>query len=183
MGVNKLFDSGCTTPRGIIRNAVFSPCRTYRYELARYWQSGSQICNFILLNPSKADAQTDDATVRRCIRYAHDWGYAGLVITNLFAFRSTDPRQLKMCPDPFGPENYDYLRSAAYAAGVVVCGWGEHGRLHDWGQEILELLQDMGIRLHALRLTAGGHPHHPLRLPANLRPRPLKELRRAQAEV
>lgn len=78
----------------MIRSAVISKDGLYRYTLRRVWDESKPLLNFVLLNPSKADAETDDATVRRCIGFAKLWGFGGIVITNLYAYRSTDPKKL-----------------------------------------------------------------------------------------
>lgn len=146
---------------------VFSPCRQYRYELWRKWGSlSSTYAMFVGLNPSTADETTDDPTIRRCIAYAKAWGYGGLCMTNLFAFRATDPKVMMAADDPVGPDNDEHLHSAASSAGVVVAAWGVHGTFGGRHRTVRDRLQN----LHYLRLTKDGHPGHPLYLPANLRP-------------
>ena len=148
--------------------ATLSPCRTYRYDLWRTWLSGDGYAVFIGLNPSTADETTDDPTIRRCVAFAKAWGYAGLCMTNLFAFRATQPKDMMQASDPVGPFNNAYLTAAACRAGVVIAAWGVHGTHHNRDRTVRELLP----RLHYLRLTKGGHPGHPLYLPAALRPQP-----------
>lgn len=156
------------------RSAVLSECGTYRYVLTRAVQSrGVGTVNFVMLNPSTADASVDDPTVRRCLGYARDWGYGHLVITNLFAFRSTDPRTLIRAEDPIGPENDRHLLMEATAADLVVCGWGERGGLHERAAVVLKLLSRVEVP-HCLAMTKSGQPGHPLYLPANLRPVAMK---------
>jgi hypothetical protein len=96
--------------------ADFSPCRAYRYRLWRRWSDGPAL-NVIGLNPSTADEATDDPTIQRLTHRAREWGYPGLVMTNLFALRSTDPRALKVAAGPFGPQNDAAILSAARSAG------------------------------------------------------------------
>lgn len=155
------------------RWAVFSPCRRYRYELWREWDTSLGYAMFVGLNPSTADETNDDPTVRRCIRFARDWGYGAMCMTNAFAFRATDPRVMKREPSPVGPENNHRLRYLASGAGVVVAAWGTHG-VH-LGQADFLRLHLPG--LHILRLTKDGHPAHPLYLPADLTPQPWLEWR------
>lgn len=107
--------------------ATFSDCRTYRYRLHRIWDAGKPPCAFIMLNPSTATEAVLDPTVRRCVGYAMAWGYGGLIVGNVFALRSTDPRALYAAADPIGPANDDALAEIAQAAGLVVCAWGKHG--------------------------------------------------------
>src|SRR3954469_25064450 len=84
--------------------ARFGADRRYRYALWRVWDGDRGLCNFVMLNPSTADEAADDPTGARCTRRAQHWGYGGLVVTNLFAFRTTDPTGLRAAPDPVGPE-------------------------------------------------------------------------------
>ena len=83
--------------------AGFSRCGRYRYWLRRRWNGDLPQCTFIGLNPSTADARTNDPTLRRCINFADQWGYGSLLLVNLFALRSTDPRALRLSDDPQGP--------------------------------------------------------------------------------
>jgi hypothetical protein len=139
---------------------VYSPCQTWRYLLSRDFPEGEGTLNFLMLNPSTADAVRNDPTVRRCIGYAQRWGYATLLVTNIFAFRATLPRVLAAAPDPVGPENDAYIVQTARTAERVVIAWGIHGRLHDRDRCVIELLRDIPL-LH-LGLTREGHPRHPL---------------------
>ncbi len=144
---------------------VFSPCRTYRYLLTRSWgelfQVPRRLVMFIGLNPSTADEEQDDPTIRRCIGFAKDWGFAGLVMGNLFAFRATDPRDMLAAEDPVGPENDQHLLEASLVVSLVVAAWGVRGAHRGRGDEVAGLIPD----LSALGLTKDGHPRHPLYLP------------------
>jgi hypothetical protein len=155
--------------------ATFSPCRTYRYSLWRRWGAGSYVM-FIGLNPSTADEVNDDPTIRRCIRFAKDWGHSGLCMTNLFAFRATDPRDMKAASDPVGARNDQTLLSIARNASVVVAAWGAHGGHLKRSAQVESLIGS----LHALKLTQDGSPSHTLYLPSSFRPERLDELRDAQ---
>lgn len=145
--------------------ATFSPCRIFRYTLGRKW-SDKPMCMFIGLNPSTADETKDDPTVRRCIGYAKDWGYGGLLMTNIFGYRSTDPRALLALDDPVGEENDGYLLRCYEQADVAIAAWGVHGSLRGRNLTVRKLLSP----LHYLRLTKDGHPNHPLYLPKALKP-------------
>jgi hypothetical protein len=150
--------------------AEFSPCRTWRYVLRRQWSAGPSI-GFILLNPSTADETQDDPTIRRCIGYAKSWGYAGLILGNLFALRSTDPRVLRSAFDPVGPGNDTHLwKIADDCAGKIICGWGSHGTFMDRGRQVIGLLRECGASPMALSMTAANEPGHPLYLKADLKP-------------
>jgi len=146
--------------------AKFSPDRVYRYDLWRTWIGGEGFAMFVGLNPSTADEIQDDPTVRRCIAYAKTWGYAGLCMTNLFAYRATQPQDMKMSTDPVGPRNDLVLKERAGRAGVVVAAWGVHGTHNNRASAVRAMLP----QLHYLRLTKDGHPGHPLYLPKTLNP-------------
>lgn len=168
---------------GIERSATIDPTGQYRYALARRWgdpDGPRGVANFVLLNPSTADAAADDPTARRCIRFARDWGYSGLVITNLFAYRSTDPQALFSVPDPVGPENDLHLANAALGSELVVLAWGHLGWVRGRAAAVTLQLARLDVRCHTLGLTAHGEPKHPLYLKTTAEPVPF-DLRRAEA--
>lgn len=144
------------------RSAVFSPDGRYRYRLDRAWGSGPPMVA-VWLNPSTADAETDDPTVRRGMGFARAAGCGRLVVVNLFGWRATDPAQLRTAADPVGPDNDAWIAAAAAEpAAVVVAGWGARAdpiRV----RTVLGLLGDS--QLFCLGRTAGGAPRHPLYLP------------------
>ncbi|MGP1346205.1 MAG: DUF1643 domain-containing protein [Phycisphaerales bacterium] len=151
--------------------ATFSPCARYRYTLLRAWRSRprQRIVNFIALNPSTADARNDDPTIRRCIAYARSWGFNALIVTNLFALRSTDPAALKTHPDPIGPGNDEAIQSTARRAALIIACWGNHGSILQRADTIRPTLP----QLHCLRRNTTTHqPAHPLYLPKHLTPTP-----------
>lgn len=151
--------------------AEFSPCRTWRYVLRRRWDASLPMAAFVLLNPSVADETQDDPTICRCIGYAKRWGYGGLVLGNLFALRSTDPRALRTHSEPVGAGNDAALiRIAHEGGGAVICGWGTHGAYMERGAWVSGMLRNMGYKLKTLKLTAAGHPSHPLYLRGDLQP-------------
>jgi hypothetical protein len=156
---------GGTVAEAMERSATLSPCRAYRYSLWRRWGRGPYAM-FIGLNPSTADETNDDPTIRRCISFARAWGYEALCMTNLFAYRATQPADMKKAADPVGWDNDHVLRQLADQAGVVVAAWGAHGTHKGRDQSVRLLVPG----LHYLRLTKDGHPGHPLYLPASLRP-------------
>jgi hypothetical protein len=149
------------------RSASLSPCRRYRYELWRAWGLGPFVM-FIGLNPSTADETNDDPTIRRCIAFARSWGYSALCMTNLLAFRATEPSDMLSADDPIGPLNDHTLRTVSSAACVVVAAWGTSGS--HLGRDA-QVRREIPNLMH-LRLTKGGHPGHPLYLPSNLVPHP-----------
>lgn len=152
------------------RTATFSPCRRYRYSLWRNWAdllgASKGYAMFIGLNPSTADETEDDPTIRRCIAFAKSWGYDGLCMTNLFAFRATDPELMLAEPAPVGNDNDSHLLSMAKSAGIVIAAWGPPGAHLGRDASVRELIPN----LHYLRLTKDGHPGHPLYLPGTLVP-------------
>lgn len=141
--------------------AVFSPDREFRYTLTRRWDD-RLLVNFLMLNPSTADENIEDPTIRRCMGFARDWGYGGLMVTNIFAYRSTDPKALYKVPDPTGPANNEYILKTAKACAVVVCAWGEHGAHQGRGAIVHKLLREAGIATRCLEKNASGEPKHPL---------------------
>jgi hypothetical protein len=147
------------------RSAVFSDCRTYRYSLSRIWQPKKKFALFVCLNPSTADEQNDDPTVRRCIGFARRWNFGGLVLVNLFAFRSTDPDRLLKIRNPIGPKNDDYIFNAAKSSGLVILAWGTRGGFLERDQHVLTLVS----MAHCLGVTKDGYPKHPLYLPNNVK--------------
>ena len=151
--------------------AEFSDCRVYRYALWREWDLGKMYCTFIGLNPSTADETVDDPTVRRCIGFARDWGYGGLRMLNLFAFRATDPKAMKAAVDPVGPGNDQAL--LRYLSDPInrltVAAWGEHGVHRSRAWEVRYKLLP-GFPMKALGINSGGAPKHPLYVSANTEP-------------
>jgi len=148
------------------RSAVLSDCGTYRYLLTRRWSEGP-LLGWVMLNPSRADALVDDPTIRRCVGFARRWGFAGIVVRNLYALRATDPRELLHHPDPVGPDNHTHLDAAAGDA-LTVCAWGARGGTR--GGDVAAQLDERGAHLVCLGLTLGAQPRHPLRLAAALDP-------------
>ena len=141
-------------------DAVFSPCRKYRYALWRTWDARQPFVLFIGLNPSTADEVKNDPTIRRCIGFAGDWGYGGVLIGNLFAYRATRPEDMKQDSEPVGSENDLWIERMAQDADQVVAAWGNHGAYLNRFNEVRELIPQM----KCLGLTAQNHPRHPLYL-------------------
>jgi hypothetical protein len=149
-----------------VRSAVVSDCGKYRYHLDRRLGEGRRAATFIMLNPSTADHEFDDPTVRRVMGFGRHWGCDELHVVNLFAYRATKWEQLRASADPAGPENRAWLRRAVELAcdGLVVCAWGTHGAY--MGQDRIVLRWIRGLcRPMCLGLTRDGHPRHPLYVP------------------
>src|ERR1700675_2760492 len=102
-----------------------------RYVLRRSWMGDGGVVNFIMLNPSVATDIFDDATIRRCVGFGKRWGYSGLVVTNLFAYRATQPKDLMSLVDhnvglAIGEENDAHIDREGRMAHAVVCAWGDN---------------------------------------------------------
>jgi len=148
-------------------SATISPCGRYRYALTRGWGSGFR-ATWIMLNPSTADASLDDPTIRRCKSFSSSWGCGALTVVNLYAWRATDPAQLKLPGrDIIGPDNDDTIRAAVIPAArygwPVIAAWGANADIERAGQ-VTEMVERAGVVLKCLGATKSGHPRHPLRL-------------------
>ena len=152
----------------IYTDAFFSEDRTYRYGLWRIWDKSMPKILFIGLNPSTATEIKNDPTIRRCMCYAKDWGYGGYIMGNIFAFRSTDPINLKKINDPIGSENDFWLKKLHDEADLTIGAWGNHGKLLNRSNAVLNLIPN----IYCLKITKQGYPSHPLYLPKNLQPIP-----------
>ena len=148
--------------------ATFSSCRRWRYWLWRQWDEKKPAANFLMLNPSTADEVKLDPTCSRARDYAERWGYGALIVTNIFAFRNTNPNQMKAAKDPVGPGNDEAIVKAARESAIVVCAWGNHGAFQERSSRVRALLKDQ--KLFSLRVNANGEPAHPLYLPGRLKP-------------
>lgn len=140
--------------------AELSPCRTYRYSLWRSWDANAGICIFIGLNPSTADETHNDATIRKCMRFAERWGYGGLIMLNLFAYRATNPKYMRTASDPVGPNNDNVLMRSCNAAAMIVAAWGNHGYFNCRAKEVIAALS--GREIYCFSVTKRGQPVHPL---------------------
>jgi hypothetical protein len=155
------------------RGAVLSDEGVYRYSLTRWW-SDAGVVRWVMLNPSTADAELDDPTIRRCIGFARSWGYGAINVVNLYGLRATDPRELARHPDPVGPENDLYLRGRDQLSlrELVVCAWGAHPMAARRAPDALRLLDEAGETPHVLGLTKDNQPRHPLYVPGRTEPAP-----------
>ncbi len=124
---------------------------------------------FIGLNPSTADETSDDPTLTRCINYAKYWGFGGVCMANLFAFRATKPSAMKASNDPIGRANNKWIKKLANEADIVVAAWGNDGSYLKRSEQVKQLLPN----LHYLKINKSGEPAHPLYLAAKLKPVPM----------
>ncbi len=156
---------------GTFSTAVYSDCGAYRYALSRVWDAQAPRVNFVMLNPSKADELRNDPTVERCERRARRLGFGAFEVTNIFAWRDTDPHAMRKARAPIGPENDSVLVSAAQRADQVIAAWGVHGAHLDRGAAVARHLSAAGCPLYHLGTSKHGHPRHPLYLPYETMPR------------
>lgn len=151
----------------MIKTATLSLDGTYRYELSRTWYEGHGAVHFVMLNPSTADADKDDPTIRRCIGFAQRMGACKLIVTNLFAYRATIPTALCDVEDPIGPNNDTTILMGAANAAQTVLAWGSFGKFMDRGKEVRAMLSQFDC--YDLGVTQLGEPRHPLYLPKDAR--------------
>ncbi len=142
--------------------AGYSDCETYRYSLTRVWHDAGPFVMFVMLNPSKATEVDNDPTIERCERRARTLGFGGFRATNIFAYRATDPRDMRAAEDPEGPDNMSVLRDGMNWADQVICAWGTHGAFRNQGPLVEAKLRDCNKPLYHLGLSKEGHPKHPL---------------------
>lgn len=154
------------------KDATLSIDGTYRYSLTRKWNPlGPSVC-WVMLNPSTADADIDDPTIRRCIRFSQDWGYASMEVVNLFALRATNPKELLTHPQPIGEMNRYCVGRAMDRATRVVAAWGANKAVsrnplrHD-----VEALNPF-----VLGVTKNLSPKHPLYVRADTKPVTIRSL-------
>ena len=153
---NKLIDFG----------AKFSKCRKYRYTLWRTWDDSKPKVMFLGLNPSTADEINNDPTVTRCINYSKSWGYGGMYMMNIFAFRTTYPIELKKSNDPVGKNNDYWIEKIQNDVDKCIGAWGNDGEFKNRFKTIYRIIPD----LYCLKVNNSGQPAHPLYLRSNLKP-------------
>lgn len=149
------------------RGAEFSTDMQYRYWLWRTWNDDAPVCAFIMLNPSTADHFELDPTCTRARNYAERWGYGTLIVGNIFAYRATDPDNMRSVERPVGPKNDEHLQAIVDAADLVVGAWGTHGEYQNRG---LEVAGSLDVDWKCLSTTQPGHPNHPLYMSKDLEP-------------
>lgn len=166
-----------------IRSAQFSSCYKYRYGLLVQWDDHKPIMVWCMLNPSTADEDKNDPTIERCERRARKLGFGGLYILNIFAYRATDPKDMKKQKDPQGYWNNHtivsvintYLDVDTTKQNVNVhCGWGTHGSYRNRGKDVMEIITAMGATPVCLKQNANGSPKHPLYCSYDLNFKPME---------
>lgn len=150
--------------------AHFDASGAYRYRLTRTWDRSIPQITWVMLNPSTATSTTDDPTIRRVVGFARSWGFGSVLVLNLFALRTTRPRDLAVSSSPVGPDNDAVIDGALAPDAEVIAAWGNHGTLPNPSsgaprcEEILQLLSSRSSRVRCLSRTAQGQPRHPLYL-------------------
>jgi len=148
---------------GMKKDAKLSDDKLYRYQLSRIWDEDKPKVLFIMLNPSTADADVDDPTIRRVINFAKSWNYGGVFVVNLYAFRSTDPKGLKTTSDPIGPENRKHIQELVGSVDRVIYAWGNKEKEPQWLRELI-------TTPYCIALSTKGIPKHPLYLKGDSQP-------------
>ena len=151
----------------MLRTAIISLCGLFRYEIRRVWDNSLPLLVVCMLNPSTADAERDDPTLRELIHFARLWGYGGLLIVNLNALRTSSPAEMMATHNAFGPENGRYLGSALQYAqdhgGRVLAAWGNHGDYEDRAEWFCSRARTVyGLDLICLGTTKSWRPKHPM---------------------
>ena len=146
------------------RSAILSQDGQYRYQLSRVWDETKPKILFVMLNPSTADANIDDPTIRRVVNFSKSWGYGGVFVGNLYAFRSTNPKNLKLANDPIGPENITHIKTLLEKTDRVIYAWGNNRKEPEWLQKLVETP-------YCIDISKKGIPKHPLYLKKDLMPK------------
>ncbi len=167
------------------RETFFSSDRVYRYTLWREFYDVRALpgmgvpvegnhalhyVQFIGLNPSTADETKDDPTIRRCVGFCKEWGFGALCMTNIFAFRSTQPKAMMRANDPIGPDNTEHLLNIGKGAGLIVAAWGAVGGHLQQQSHVIRLFTNSLLQLHCLGKNSDGSPKHPLYLKKDSKP-------------
>lgn len=146
------------------KSAVISDCGTFRYLLSRVWDDSDPKALIVMLNPSTADAEIDDPTIKSCIRLLNYLGFGGFEVVNLFAFRATNPRELEDALDPIGQVNDSYILEAADRCNEIVCAWGASQIALRRASLVYGMLSIKRLVLHCFGTNVVNRPKHPLYL-------------------
>lgn len=159
-------------------SAWISPCGLYRYELTRPLDTGAGRVLWVMLNPSTADADLDDSTICKCIGFTERWGFAKLVVVNLFAFRATDPAELRQIADPIGPDNLVALQAQLFRYDRVVLAWGANAKRLRRDPKIdahVRYVEGLYPDAACLGFNRDGSPKHPLYIKYETAPAPFQK--------
>lgn len=145
------------------RNATISDCGKYRYLLRRTWDNTKPLVLFCMLNPSTADAEVDDATIRSCVRLSKGMGFGGLEVVNLMAWRATDPKHIPPMPsEALGSDNPRTVNAAVVRCETIICAWGAHPYAKRFAGGMMDLVKLNGKQAQCFGVTKDGAPKHPL---------------------
>lgn len=178
------FEAELLKPSGALlgRHPDFGEQEVYRWLLWRHPEVKSleelfalRMVTLLMLNPSTADGVKDDATIRKVRAFVQSWGFDGFWVVNLFAWRATNPKELKGKSSALviGAGNDEYIKMFCKRSALVVAAWGKDGSLYGRGRTVQRMLHGEGVQLHFLKLTNEGEPYHPLYLEGTLKPQPL----------
>lgn len=147
----------------MLRAATITEDGLYRYRLTRAWDYHAPQIAYVMLNPSTADAEIDDQTIKRCVFYAQREGFGSLAVVNLFAWRATHPIELRTMPvEKVGEHNDRYIRDVVDRAGAVVAAWGAVAKPLAWRERNVRRMLPRDAL--CLGFTKHGAPRHPCRL-------------------
>ena len=147
---------------GDFAEAIYSGCLKYRYSLRVKLEGDGLAVVFICLNPSTADHDKPDPTVTRCINRCNSIGASSFTMLNIFAYRATDPREMKKQADPVGLWNDKMIYLNALRAGMIVYAWGNHGEFKNRSESVRWLVGSMRDKIYYLKATKTGEFYHPL---------------------
>ena len=146
------------------KHAIISKDNKYRYQLSRIWDDEKPKVLFIMLNPSTADADVDDPTIRRVVNFAKSWVYGGVFVGNLYAFRSTNPKSLRYTDNPIGTDNIQHIQSLIGLVERVIYAWGNKKKEPDWLYSLVD-------SPYCIDVSKKGISKHPLYLKSELKPK------------
>lgn len=147
----------------------------YRYILGTRGEN-PLIC--IGINPSTAEPDNLDNTLKSVERIALGNGFDSFIMFNIYAQRATNPNDMeKSFNRELHAENlkaFEYVLNL-YSKDKKPAVWAAWGTIIEKRSYLFECLDDMisvGNKYNASWYTAGkrsktGHPHHPLYLPKN----------------
>lgn len=140
----------------------------HRYWLERDLGQPGPVIMWTLVNPSTADAATNDHTVMKGAGFSRRWGASRFIFGNKFAHRSVNVADLRTAADPIGPLNDAWLELMMHAADIHVVAWGPLAKLppalRDRWRTVAAIADRVGCRLMCLGTANDGHPLHPLML-------------------
>ena len=151
--------------------AIYSDCEKYRYSLTRVWNKEVKKLHFVMLNPSTATEIQNDPTVERCERRARTLNFGSFRVTNIFAWRDTDPKKMKCAKEPIGALNNEAILDGCNWADCTIAAWGNHGIYLDRGYDVMELLRKCDKPIFHLGISKIGQPKHPLYLSYEILPK------------